>query len=503
MIFKRAFGILFHPTALPGKYGIGDTGVQALELLDIIKSMGGSLWQFLPLHPTTLGNSPYSAGSAFAGNPLLISPDDLVRQEFLTISDCKPPTCPTNRVDYDSVAKFKETILRKAFAKFSDRNGRSDAKYNEFIKHHEFWLKDYALFQVLKTENKMRPWYQWPTKLKFRNIETLQQLTDQKQYEIHYQYFLQYLFFTQWSCLKNEAANRDIQLIGDMPLFVALDSAEVWSHTEYFQLDSTLKPVNVAGVPPDYFSSTGQLWGNPLYDWTRLKENNYSWWLKRFKTLLELVDIVRIDHFRGFEKYWSVPVDESTAENGHWVEGPGFEFFNVLKNSLGNLPVIAEDLGIITPEVENLRDSFNFPGMKILQFAFGSDEKNPYLPHNHTTNSVVYSGTHDNDTTLGWWNTMNSDQREKIVRRMEIIQGHQVLQPLNDIIRMCLGSTSTWSILPIQDILALESDARFNTPGTASGNWEWRLENFHSLIDQTTFLREQVMAFDRINLRSD
>lgn len=477
MRLPRSSGILLHPTSLPGRWGIGDLGSAAYQFIDFLYDAGQRLWQILPLGPTGFGDSPYQCLSSFAGNPLLISLDRLVEETLLTDADLTGETAPpmpdfsVDRVDYNAVTAFKMPLLQRSFTLFqSNGSDKHRAAFQQFCTDNAIWLDDYALFIALKQRFDGASWDTWEHTIRTRQPEALQYWQQELAEQIEAQKYFQYLFFSQWSELKAYANARDIRIIGDMPIFVAYDGADVWANPELFFLDDEGQPTVVAGVPPDYFSATGQLWGNPLYRWERMAANGYAWWLRRIKSILAMVDIVRLDHFRGFEAYWEVPATEETAVNGRWVKGPGHALFAQLEQELGELPIIAEDLGLITPEVEILRDDFNLPGMKVLQFAFGDTAKNPYLPHNYSANYVVYTGTHDNDTTLGWFLTRDDKEREKIQRYL----GRDGSDIGWDMIRLALSSVADMAIFPLQDVLRLGSDARMNIPGLAEGNWSWR-----------------------------
>ncbi len=429
----------------------------------------------LPLGPTGFGDSPYMCFSAMAGNPLLISLELLRDKGFLEDADLAPLSPYPTPVDYGRVIKEKIPLLRKAWLNFRDRADAGERKaFEAFSASAAHWLDDFALFMALKEHYKGKPWVDWTKPLVMRTPAALSRAKRKHAKTIDFHRFVQFEFHRQIGDLKAYANRRRIKIIGDLPIYVAHDSAEVWAQPEYFDINrNTGRPHAVAGVPPDYFSATGQLWGNPLYDWERLKQDGYAWWAKRFTALLDYVDAVRIDHFRGFEAYWRVPYGEATAINGEWVKGPGEEFFKRLYERLGDLPIIAEDLGVITPEVEALRDGFNLPGMKILQFAFGADETNPYLPHNYTPNCVVYTGTHDNDTTVGWFQSLSEEERDAVLRYLKSNNPADIHW---DMIRAAFSSEAKLAIVPLQDILGLDTQARMNTPSKGQGNWVWRFE---------------------------
>jgi 4-alpha-glucanotransferase len=469
MLNKRGCGILLHPTSLPGPGGIGTLGADARRFIDLLQDMGMSYWQVLPLTPPACGNSPYSAFTAFGGNPLLIDLDRIAGEGDLSQDSCSG-RFPDNHVDFIAVAGSKMELLYQAGSSFLVQQETS--RTHEF---HQFcdstpWLHDYALFMALKGHFHGKSWSRWPAEASRITPEAYQNYSEELGHEIGVQKYLQWQFSRQWKELRSYANQRGIAVIGDIPIYVAYDSADVWSHRELFLLDAKGNPTVVAGVPPDYFSVSGQLWGNPHYDWDSMEQNGYQWWIERFKSLFELFDIVRVDHFRGFEAAWQVPSKARTARNGLWVKGPGERFFDALQTALGPLAIIAEDLGVITPEVEALRDRYNFPGMKILQFAFDSGPSNPELPHNHGKHCVVYTGTHDNDTTRGWYDSVSDAERCE----MKAYLGSSGEDCAGDLMRAALMSIADTAIIPFQDILKLGSKARMNIPGTALGNWEWR-----------------------------
>ena len=471
--YDRSSGILLHPTSLPGAYGIGDIGPQARRWIEDLAEVACSLWQVLPLGPTGYGDSPYQCFSAFAGNPYLISPDLLLAEGLLFPDQlADKPNFPIERVDYGSVIEWKLNLLDRAYGRFQD--GATSALRDELAKFREnqaIWLDDFALFMALKEAHKGAPWPTWDAPLRERQKEALIEARRDYKEAIHRQIFYQFIFFRQWSGLREFTNSRGIKIIGDIPIFVAHDSADVWANPELFYLDPKGMPTVVAGVPPDYFSPTGQLWGNPLYRWDVHKESGYRWWLDRLRSVLSLVDIVRLDHFRGFAGYWEVPGDAKTAEKGHWVPGPGKHFFEKVRQDLGELPIIAEDLGVITPDVVELREHFGLPGMKILQFSFEGDPSDPFLPHNYPRNCVVYTGTHDNDTALGWYQRVSEKARD-FYRRYLARPGSDVSW---DLIRASWASVAVFALAPLQDFLSLDNRARMNYPGNPSGNWTWRM----------------------------
>ena len=461
---QRSAGILLHPTSLPGPYGIGELGPEATEFVRFLEEAGQKLWQILPLNPTGEDGSPYSSYSAFAGNPLLISTRRLIDDGLLASG---VPEIPHGPVDYPAVISEKTRLLREAYGRAKLGNG-----FREFQEEHRAWLGDYALYMALKGRYGGRPWNQWAEEISKRRPDALKEVRRELGEEIRFHEFAQYLFFRHWGDVKQAANDAGVEVIGDLPIFVSHDSADVWANQELLFLDSSGNPTSVAGVPPDYFSETGQLWGNPLYDWEALREDGYSWWVGRMRMALTLYDAVRVDHFRGFEAYWEIPAGEETAQNGRWVKGPGEQVFWAFEKSLGELPIIAEDLGEITPEVEALRDELGLPGMKVLQFAFSGPD-NAFLPHEYEgSNWVVYTGTHDNDTTAGWWQSAGTEGRNFARRYL----GREHVS-VWDFIRMAHSSVAARAIVPMQDVLELGSEHRMNIPGTAQGNWTWRLKN--------------------------
>jgi 4-alpha-glucanotransferase len=494
MLDKRGCGVLLHPTSLPGVEGIGVLGKDARRFVDLLVSMGMSYWQVLPLTPPACGNSPYSAYSAFAGNPLLIDLDQVVVDGDL--ASIRHEEIPNNHsIDFESITKKKMKLLHTAGTTFL---ANDSAQFK-----HEFWnfcnttpwLHNYALFMALKHKFKGCSWDKWPTGLALLTPEMYENVSVELNHEIGVQKYIQWQFFRQWRGLRTYADGKGIEIIGDIPIFVGYDSADVWSHRELFLLDSKGKPTAVAGVPPDYFSKTGQLWGNPLYDWETMVNQNFKWWVERFRSMFELFGIIRVDHFRGFEAAWHVPSYEKTAINGTWCKAPGTKLFDSIYSVLGKLPIIAEDLGVITPEVEALRDRYDFPGMKIVQFAFDSGPSNPYLPHNHQKNSVVYTGTHDNDTTVGWYRSLSDTQRSRVHRYV----GGNGDDTVDSILRTVLMSVADTAILPMQDLLRLGSEARTNIPGTAFGNWGWRFTWDMVACDLVDRVRDQIECYGRRN----
>ncbi len=469
----RSSGVLLHPTSLPGRYGIGDLGAGAYRFVDWLEAHGQSIWQVLPLGPTSYGDSPYQTLSAFAGNPNLISLDLLVEDGLLRASDlADTPPFPRDRVDYGWIIPFHHQKLVLAFRRFLESPvSQHKREFEEFVNASRFWLDDFALFVALKRRHKLRPWIEWESGARRREGAALSAAADALSEQIKGERFRQWLFHRQWTALKVYANSKGIRLFGDLPIFVAHDSADVWARQQEYFLDDVGNPIVVAGVPPDYFSPTGQRWGNPLYRWGVMRAAGYNWWIERISALLRLVDYVRVDHFRGFEAYWEIPADEPTATNGAWVEGPGASLFHAIEQALGELPIIAEDLGVITPAVEALRDEFSLPGMKVLQFAW-SDSANPFLPHNHPVNCIVYTGTHDNNSTRGWWEEeVDAATRGFVTDYL----GHDIHDIVWAMARVGMRSAGRVFIMPMQDVLNLGRDARLNTPGKAAGNWTWRI----------------------------
>ena len=488
----RSAGILLHPTSLPGPYGIGELGPEALRFVRFLEEAGQRIWQTLPLGPTGESGSPYSAYSAFAGNPLLVSTHNLVRDGLI---EHGPWEKKDGLVNYSEVIRDKTGTMREAFMPVSYRMiGRtSDPDFEEFREEHRAWLGDYALYAVLKERFGGAPWTAWDEDLARREPGALARGRRELAHDMLFHEWAQYRFFRDWGEVKRAANWAGIEVIGDLPIFVAHDSADVWTNQNLFSLDEYGEPSVVAGVPPDYFSETGQLWGNPLYRWDRMADDGYSWWVERMRMSLTLFDAVRVDHFRGFEAYWEIPVGEATARNGRWVEGPKDALFVALRDALGELPIIAEDLGEITPEVEALRDRLSLPGMKVLQFAWGSGADNPFLPHNHGhDNWVVYTGTHDNDTTAGW--LASASAREMASLRCYVEREYVSVR---DFIRLALSSVAARAVVPMQDILGLGAEARMNLPGAAEGNWAWRLDGAALTKDLEARLKNLTETYGR------
>ena len=482
MSFPRASGILLHPTSLPGSFGIGDLGDEAYAFVDFLAASAQSLWQVLPLGPTGYGDSPYQCFSAFAGNTLLISPRRLVQIGLLSEEDLgSAPRFRPGRVDFGPVITFKQALLEKAFASYKRDDAGLTGELNSFCLEAGWWLEDYAMFRALKGAHGGVAWTEWKPRFATREPAAMAAAREALRDRIEAEKFFQFLFFKQWSELKAYCRNRGIAIVGDAPIFVAFDSADVWTHPELFKLDHERRPIVVAGVPPDYFSKTGQLWGNPIYDWDAMRATGFRWWIDRLRATLQTVDVLRIDHFRGFAACWEVPGGDKTAERGQWVEVPGRELFTVLRKTLGELAIIAEDLGVITPDVEALRDDFGFPGMRVLQFAFRGDSKTIDLPHNYVRNCVVYTGTHDNDTTVGWFRSKAGRGSTRDAAQIERERAY-CLRYLNsdgsqihwDLIRAAWASVAHTAVAPLQDVLGLDSRARMNLPASQRGNWQWR-----------------------------
>jgi len=472
MRFKRSAGTLIHPTSFPTQYGIGDLGQTARQFLDFLKQTKQSIWQVLPLGPTGYGDSPYASYSAFAGNIYLISPDILAEKKLVTSADVNAAELPVSvKVDYPSVYQKKRKLLEKAAKTFyKEADTQQLQAFEAFQADNAYWLSDFVHFMAALEINKGNPWNKWDDELTKRTEKGLQNLYNDHKDRINFHYWAQFEFFNQWYNLRAYATENDIRIVGDIPIFVDHNSADVWSHPKYFAVDEQGDRQLVAGVPPDYFSETGQLWGNPLYKWKTLEEDGFKWWIKRFEQMFSMYHAIRVDHFRGFDAYWEVKATETTAINGRWVKGPGKKLFDTIKETLGELPIIAEDLGVITPEVVELRERYNFPGMKILQFAFGDSYANSFLPHNYTPNCVTYTGTHDNDTTLGWYKQAPEEERHK-AREYTRSNGTEMNWEL---IRLGMMSVADQAVVPIQDFMDLDSEHRMNYPGTATGNWDWR-----------------------------
>jgi 4-alpha-glucanotransferase len=507
MAFIRGAGILLHPTSLPGRFGIGDLGAGAFNFVDKLVEARQSYWQVLPLGPTGFGDSPYQCFSAFAGNTLLISPERLVDDGLIERNAIEHvPEFPSHKVDFGAVGEWKKELLDQAH-KGSQRltSGKSPEDFETFCKLNESWLDDYALYRAIKTSRDHKPWYEWPERLRLRDEKIILAERERLADRVQAEKFYQFLFFRQWAAVKQYANDRGIKIIGDIPIFVALDSADVWCYQDQFKLNADGTAQVVAGVPPDYFSRTGQLWGNPIYDWEAMQADGFKWWIARFRSTFEMVDVARVDHFRGFAASWEVPGTDKTAENGQWVDVPGTELFDTLTREIGDLQVIAEDLGLITSDVEELRDRFGFPGMRILQFAFGGDAKNHDLPHNYIRNCVAYTGTHDNDTAVGWWLSHagpdSTRDEAAITREREFCMKYLDTDgsEINwEFVRAVWSSVADTAIAPIQDLLGLGTEGRINLPASTSGNWSWRMTKGAITNEIVERLKELTEVYGRV-----
>ena len=468
----RRSGVLMPVSSLPSRFGIGGFSKEAYDFVDFLAASGQSLWQILPLGPTGYGDSPYQSFSTFAGSPYYISLDALIEEGLLTEEECSSVDFgnDTKRVDYEKIYYTRFELLRKAFER---ANRSDDADYSAFVKENELWLKDYAMYMAVKDSLGGVSWIEWDEEIRLRKPKAMKKYEKELADDIAFYSYQQYLFSKHWSALKEYANKKGIQIVGDIPIYVAFDSADTWAKPELFQLDQKNVPTAVAGCPPDAFSATGQLWGNPLYRWDYHEETGFAWWMQRLAHCFDIYDIVRIDHFRGFDEYWAVPYGDETAENGEWKPGPGYKLFEVMKKTLGNRAVIAEDLGFLTPSVLKLVKKTGYPGMKILQFAFDATGESDYLPHKYPNNCVVYTGTHDNDTVNGWLATLNKKDLAFVKKYVNVKRTPELCETL---IRTALGSVADTAIIPMQDYLGLGGEARINTPSTLGGNWEWRME---------------------------
>ena len=495
MNLSRKSGILLHPTSFPSPDGIGDLGPECYRWLDFLHDSSCSLWQILPLGPTGYGDSPYQCFSAFAGNPYLISPALLLEQNLLKREDfLDRPELPADHIDFGPVIDWKLTILDRAYIRFKHSKSRKLMdSFTAFCAEHADWLDDFCLFMAIKEVEGGGAWDGWSEELRQRQPEAIDSFVRDHKNILNKHKFRQYIFFKQWADVRAYAESKGIQIIGDIPIFIAYDSADAWANPDLFHLGADSKPTKVAGVPPDYFSPTGQLWGNPLYNWAAHKKQGFQWWINRFKAVLRMVDLVRLDHFRGFAGYWEIPAGMPTAEIGRWVKGPGKTFLTAIEKALGGLPIIAEDLGVITPDVVALRDSFALPGMKILQFAFASTPADPFLPHNYPLNCVAYTGTHDNDTTLGWF--QSATDREKDFCRKYLARSGEFIAW--DLIREVWQSQAAFAISPLQDFLALGTEARMNYPGRPAGNWGWRYQPSNLNEDLSQAIKELNYLYSR------
>lgn len=492
---NRKSGVLLHVTSLPGEEGIGTLGKEAFRFVDFLKETGQKLWQILPLGPVGSGYSPYQCFSAFAGYPMLIDLDVLLEDDLLAESDLiRKPNLKKTKVEFEKVEEWKYPALEKAYENFKNKKFDAfESEYWHFLDEHNWWLNDHALFMAVRENLGNIQWNKWHDNIKFRDEQVLREITGKLAEKIDFHKFLQFIFFRQWHRLKRYANENGIQILGDVPLYVSGDSSDIWANTDIFLLDQDLNPTVVGGVPPDYFSETGQLWGNPVFNWQRLKEREYDWWMARLHFNLRMFDVVRIDHFRGLESFWAVPADEETAINGEWFPAHGYEMLDLIRSQIGDLPFIAEDLGIITPEVDKLRKDFDLPGMKVLQFAFTTDSANKDLPHNYNRNYVVYTGTHDNNTTLGWVNTI--EKKEKNLAAQYFAEKDK--DALTRVVEMAMASVAETAILPMQDVLELDEKSRMNVPGTANGNWSWRFQWKQLKVGQKKFLKEVTEKYNR------
>ena len=468
----RSSGILLHVSSLPGPYGVGDFGPTAFEWVDTLAAAHQMWWQTLPLGPTGQGHAPYNSQSAFALNPDFISPDRLVEDGLLQRADLSPPHFPADRVAYELVGPFKAGLLTRAWENFHGGTATQlKDDFEEFCHIESHWLDDFSLFLTLRDLYGGHPWIRWDRDAAFGKPRVLREIRNTRRDDIKRHQFSQFLLLRQMEAIRRYTHDKGVKVIGDLPMFVSADSADVWANPRLFQLDSRHRPKAVAGVPPDYFSRTGQRWGNPLYDWDIMRREHFAWWIRRVRSELRFADLLRIDHFRGFDGYWRIPARSRTARSGRWAKAPGAELLATLRDALGGSPFIAEDLGLITPQVEKLRDDFGLPGMRVLQFAFGSDANNPFLPHNYVRNTVVYTGTHDNDTTAGWYRMLDAKQQAAVKQYLHCADEDIAW----DLIRLAWSSVAQIAIAPLQDVLGLGSEARMNTPGTATGNWRWRM----------------------------
>lgn len=506
---KRLSGVFLHPTSLPDNTGIGGLGQSAKTFVDWLQAAGQRVWQMMPLGPTGYGNSPYATLSAFAGNPMLIDLETLIEVDLLEKNDLDTldSSEDSTRVNFEKVVAAKPVLLKKAWDRFKTNvHPQMGAAFHQFCDQHNEWLNNYAHFAALKEVHDNKAWYEWAPEYRKPNARALATLEAEHGDKVGAAKFIQWLFFSQWHQLKAYAAEKNVKIMGDLPIFVAHDSADVWANQELFHLNPDGTAAFVAGVPPDYFSETGQLWGNPLYRWDRMKQTGYHWWLRRIAMMKECVDLVRIDHFRGFEAFWEIPGDAKTAIGGRWVKGPDHDFFATVKQRFGDLPFVAEDLGVITPEVEALRDDFDLPGMRVLQFAFTDDWSHPFLPHNYVKNSVVYLGTHDNNTTVGWLESIGfgaedaeiNPEKAKLCEYLGLT-GKECAADVNQrLIRLALSSVSETCILMMQDLLSLGSDARINTPSEPEGNWEWRMNEEQASPELAKKVLELTRRYHRV-----
>ena len=506
MRFPRSSGILLHPTSLPGPHGIGDLGGEARAFADFLQAAGQKIWQVLPLNPTGYGDSPYQGFSAFAGNPLLISLDELRDRGYLLKEDVAgAPEFPESEVDFARVIPYHFDLLLRAAGRFLSSATPEDRRdHDAFCEANAHWLDDFALFMAVKSAHNLVSWTEWEPAIARRDPHVLETWRKRLSGDIKAHKYWQFEFHRQWCALQAYCHERGIRIMGDVPIYVAHDSADVWSHPELFHLDEDGRPLQQAGVPPDYFSATGQLWGNPIYRWDRIRDTGYQWWIERFRAALNIFDIVRLDHFRGFEAYWEVPAGDKTAANGRWVKGPGAELFREISKILGDLPIVAENLGVITPEVEAIRHEFSFPGMAILQFAFGNDPQAPsFQPHNYPRNLAAYTGVHDNDTVVGWWTGgvgESTRSAEDVRKEHEFARAYLGFdnEPIHWVmIRQVMRSVAETAVVPLQDVLGLGSEARMNVPGRLGGNWRWRFRKNALTVEHASRLRKFVEMYGR------
>ena len=493
----RASGILLPVSSLPGKYGIGCFSKEAYDFVDVLEKANQKYWQILPIGPTSYGDSPYQSFSTFAGNPYFISLEKLIEEELLTEEECNSVDFGENNeyIDYEKLYNGRFNLLKKAYK----RSNPEDEGFKKFVEENGFWIEDYAMFMAIKAEHNGESFELWEDEIRVRKPEAMERYREKFKDEILFYKFIQFKFYEQWFKLKEYANDKGIKIIGDIPIYVAYDSADVWAHPELFQMDENGKPVAVAGCPPDGFSATGQLWGNPLYRWDYHKQTNYDWWIKRIERSVKLYDVVRIDHFRGFDEYYSIPAEDEDATNGHWEKGPGIDLFNAIKYCLGDVNIIAEDLGYITDTVRQLVKDSGFPNMKVLEFAFDSrDSSGPkdYLPYNYDKNCVVYTGTHDNETLKGWLDSIESEEIEMIQKYMgRTVENKTKL--VDEIIRMAQASTANTCIIPMQDYLHLDNKARMNTPSTLGNNWMWRMKSTQITKKLTNAIKELTVLYGR------
>lgn len=495
MELKRASGILMHISSLPSWHGIGDMGYGAYEWVDLLDASGTKYWQVLPLNPTGYGNSPYQGLSAFAGNPLFINPEKLRDLGLLSQEDfSNPPNFPLRKVDFEKVIPWKNQLLRRAYDHFRVVKDQTlKLEYETFLSKNQSWIDEFSVFMALREAFKQVSWSEWPEGLRMRDLQQLDRFRKDHHDDVERHSFLQFLFSRQWEQLKEYANSKGIQLIGDIPIFMGYDCADVWAYPHLFQLNEKREPIAVAGVPPDFFSETGQLWGNPLYDWDRHEQERYTWWIRRVKETLKTVDLIRLDHFRGFAGYYRIPAGEATAENGEWVPGPGKRIFDAMQAEIGELPFIAEDLGVITDDVIELRERYQFPGMRLLQFAFWGDADHEFLPHNYPQNCVAYTGTHDNDTSISWFQKAPKHERKFCASYL----GKHTRDIAHEMICAVWRSNALIAIAPVQDFLRYGRWARMNLPATTEGNWLWAMEAGTFTPDLVEWVKEINITFGR------